>query len=44
VMRVLSWNVNKSSNREGRIKDQFAVIREHDVDVLFLQEVQRPRR
>jgi endonuclease/exonuclease/phosphatase family metal-dependent hydrolase len=35
----MSWNVNKSSNREGRIEDQIAVIREHDVDVLFLQEV-----
>ena len=38
-MRVLSWNVNKSSNREGRIEDQLAVIEEHTVDVLFLQEV-----
>ncbi|RQG91791.1 endonuclease/exonuclease/phosphatase family protein [Natrarchaeobius chitinivorans] len=37
-MRVLSWNVNKSSNREGRIEDQLAVIERCDVDVLFLQE------
>lgn len=38
-MRVMSWNVNKSSNRQDRIEDQLSVIRACDVDVLFLQEV-----
>jgi exonuclease III len=38
-MRVLSWNVQKSSNREGRIDEQISFIDEHDVDVLMLQEV-----
>lgn len=38
-MRVMSWNVNKSSNRKGRINDQLEFIRQCDVDVLLLQEV-----
>lgn len=38
-MRVMSWNVNKSSNRRGRIDDQLEFIRQCDVDVLLLQEV-----
>lgn len=38
-MRVMSWNVDKSSNREGRIDDQLAFIDSRDVDVLLLQEV-----
>jgi len=38
-MRVLSWNVQKSSNRAGRIDDQLAVIEDRDPDVLMLQEV-----
>lgn len=42
-MRVMSWNVNKSSNREGRIDEQLAVIEERDVDILMLQEVRYGR-
>lgn len=38
-MRVMSWNVNKSSNRSNRIDDQLAFIEDCDVDVLLLQEV-----
>lgn len=39
TIRVMSWNVNKSSNREGRIDDQLEFIRNCAVDVLHLQEV-----
>ncbi len=39
TIRVLSWNVNKSSNREGRIDDQLAFIRRCNIDILHLQEV-----
>jgi len=39
TLRVLSWNVNKSSNREGRIDDQLEFIRSHNIDILHLQEV-----
>lgn len=39
TIRVMSWNVNKSSNREGRIDDQLAFLSNWDVDVLHLQEV-----
>lgn len=39
TIRVMSWNVNKSSNREGRIDDQLEFIRNCGVDVLHLQEV-----
>jgi endonuclease/exonuclease/phosphatase family metal-dependent hydrolase len=35
----MSWNVNKSSNRKGRIDNQLDFIRQCDVDVLLLQEV-----
>lgn len=38
-MRVMSWNVEKASNLEGRIDDQLEFIDSHDVDVLLLQEV-----
>jgi hypothetical protein len=38
-MRVISWNVDKSSNRADRIDDQLAFIDGHDVDILLLQEV-----
>ena len=39
TIRVMSWNVNKSSNRKGRIDDQLEFIRNCNVDVLQLQEV-----
>jgi exodeoxyribonuclease-3 len=39
TIRVMSWNVNKSSNRKGRIDDQLEFIRNCGVDVLHLQEV-----
>ena len=39
TLRVMSWNVNKSSNRKGRIDDQLEFIRHRNVDVLHLQEV-----
>ncbi|SNR65396.1 Exonuclease III [Halorubrum ezzemoulense] len=39
TIRVMSWNVNKSSNREGRINEQLEFIRNCNVDVLHLQEV-----
>ena len=39
TIRVMSWNVNKSSNRKGRIDDQLEFIRTCSVDVLHLQEV-----
>ncbi|WP_424005677.1 endonuclease/exonuclease/phosphatase family protein (plasmid) [Haloarcula salina] len=42
-MRILSWNVNKPSNREGRIDEQIAFIDSRDVDVLLLQEVRHGR-
>lgn len=35
----MSWNVQKSSNREGRIDDQLDFIQQCDVDILLLQEV-----
>lgn len=35
----MSWNVNKSSNLEGRIDEQLTFIESCEVDVLFLQEV-----
>lgn len=38
-MRVMSWNVNKPSNRKGRIDAQLSFIDSRDVDVLLLQEV-----
>ena len=38
-LRVMSWNVNKSANEEGRIDAQLDFIRRCDVDVLLLQEV-----
>lgn len=38
-MRVMSWNVQKSSNREGRIDEQLDFIENLGVDVLLLQEV-----
>ena len=39
TIRVMSWNVDKSSNREGRIDDQLEFIRNRSVDILHLQEV-----
>lgn len=39
ALRVLSWNVNKSSNREGRVDDQLAFLEDCAVDVVLLQEV-----
>lgn len=42
-MRVMSWNVNKSSNREGRIDEQIAFIESKNVDILLLQEVRHGR-
>lgn len=39
TIRVMSWNVNKSLNRNVRIDDQLEFIRNCNVDVLQLQEV-----
>ena len=35
----MSWNVDQSSNRDGRIDEQLHEIESHDVDLLLLQEV-----
>lgn len=39
TLRVMSWNINKSSNRKGRIDEQLDFIRSCELDILHLQEV-----